>query len=63
MFFRGLCFSAKLNILLAFLTAEPASVLIIPADNALILIPLSPRSTARYLTDDSRAALATPITL
>jgi len=40
-----------------------ARVLIGPADIALILTPFGPRSFARYLTDASRAAFATPITL
>ena len=40
-----------------------ASVLIGPAEIALTRIFSGPRSIARYLTDASSAALATPITL
>ena len=43
--------------------AAPASVFIGPADRPLTLIFRPPRSTARYRTDASRAAFATPITL
>ena len=43
--------------------AEAAKVLIGPALIALTLMPLAPRSLARYLTLASRADLQTPITL
>ena len=56
-------FSENLNISLAPFIADPARVLIMPADRAFTLIPLSPKSVAKYLTEDSNAALATPITL
>ena len=56
-------FSAQLKISLAPPTPAPESVLIGPAEIALILIPFLPRSEDKYLTEDSRAAFATPITL
>ena len=42
---------------------EAARVLIGPADIAFTLIPSFPRSSAKYLTDASKAAFATPMTL
>ena len=44
-------------------TPEAARVLMGPAEIALTRIPFGPRSEARYRTDMSSAALATPITL
>jgi hypothetical protein len=44
-------------------TPEAAMVLIGPAEIAFTRIPFGPRSAARYRTEHSRAALATPITL
>ena len=43
--------------------ADAASVLFGPALIAFTLLPLDPKSLARYLTLDSSAALHTPITL
>ncbi|SVA28844.1 uncharacterized protein METZ01_LOCUS81698 [marine metagenome] len=43
--------------------AAPARVLIGPAEIALTLMFLLPKSTLKYLTLVSRAALAIPITL
>ena len=44
-------------------TPLAASVLTGPAETALTRIYFGPRSAARYLTEDSSAALATPMTL
>ena len=42
---------------------DAARVLIGPAEIAFTLIPFSPKSFAKYLTQASKAAFATPITL
>ena len=53
--FRGEFCSERRKTLLAPPIAAPASVFIGPALIAFTLIPFSPKSLARYLTDDSRA--------
>ena len=62
-FFNGALRVAALSIFEKPAIPIEANVLTGPEDKQLTLIPLGPKSTAKNLIADSKAALATPITL